>query len=80
MKFHRSSDIGKGRLSSGFLRAVTLSLLIAAFICVPAMAAPPQVVVQITQCSTVINHAGSYSLANDLLCDDVDGINIVAAT
>ena len=78
MKFHHSSNTGEGRSFSGFLRVVTLSLLTAAFICVPASATPPVGVVPVTNCGTVINQPGSYALANDLFCDDVDGINIVA--
>jgi parallel beta-helix repeat protein len=46
-------------------RVFTLSLLIAAFACTPALADP---VVQITQCGTVISQPGHYILANDLSC------------
>jgi parallel beta-helix repeat protein len=46
-------------------KVFTLSLLIAAFACTPALADP---VVQITQCGTVITQPGHYILANDLFC------------
>lgn len=60
-------NLGKGRnrVASGIFRALTLSLLFAAIVCIPAVADP---VVQITQCGTVISQPGHYILANDLNC------------
>jgi parallel beta-helix repeat protein len=71
-------------------KVFTLSLLIAAFACTPALADP---IIQITQCGTVITQPGHYILANDLSCggpspgapvqgatplNPFDGIEIVA--
>lgn len=56
---------GKSRVVSGIFRALILSLLFAAFACIPAAADP---VVQITQCGTTITQPGHYIVANDLNC------------
>lgn len=77
MKVSFLPNIGKSRnwVVSGLFRALTFSLLIAVFACVPAAADP---VVQITQCGTVISQPGHYILANDLFCFDQDGVDIVS--
>lgn len=77
MKVSFLPNIGKSQncVVSGLFRALTFSLLIATFACVPAAADP---VVQITQCGTVISQPGHYILANDLLCFDQDGVDIVS--
>jgi len=70
----RSSE-DRNRVISGFSRAFTFILLIAAIACIPAAADP---VVQITQCGTVISQPGHYILGNDLSCFDQDGVDIVS--
>lgn len=54
----------------------TLSLLIAAFACTPAVADPA---IQITQCGTVITQPGHYILANDLSCGGAPVSGVIGA-
>jgi parallel beta-helix repeat protein len=75
MTIHSLPNTGKIRNYAGFFSAFTLILLFAAFASTPAAADTP---IAITQCGTVISQPGHYFLANDLICDDQDGIDIVA--
>lgn len=59
------------------IKVFTLSLLIAAFACAPALADP---VIQITQCGTVITQPGHYILANDLSCGGPSPVDPVQGT
>ncbi|MBZ5507554.1 MAG: hypothetical protein LAO78_19000 [Acidobacteriia bacterium] len=70
------STLGSKHVRSSFFKAFTLTLLIAAFACTPAVADPA---IQITQCGTVITQPGHYILANDLSCSAAPVAPVIGA-